>query len=132
MCWPFRLQIDAISRLSSFVMDKQESDGVQKAHTDSHGRNDDLIRRNEDLLKRNDDLVKKIEDSGKIVTKLHENLERYLIHINFLFIVIYFPTSCAPSTRNSNSSIYSEVSICILQNQYDPCNILSVKLNLND
>ncbi|KAK3138149.1 hypothetical protein QOZ80_5AG0365180 [Eleusine coracana subsp. coracana] len=71
-----KLQIDAISRLSSFVMDKPESDSVQKAHTDSHGRNDDLIRRNEDLLKRNDDLVKKIEDSGKIVTKLHENLER--------------------------------------------------------
>jgi myosin V len=82
MCWPFRLQIDAISRLSSFVMDKQESESVQKAHTDSHGRNDDLIRKNEDLLKRNDDLVKKIEESGKIVTKLHENLERYLIHIN--------------------------------------------------
>lgn len=66
---PCRLQIDAISRLSSFVMDKQESDSVQKAHTDSHGRN-------EDLLKRNDDLVKKIEDSSKIVTKLHEKLER--------------------------------------------------------
>ncbi|WVZ99419.1 hypothetical protein U9M48_044721 [Paspalum notatum var. saurae] len=71
-----RLQVDAISRLSNFVMEKQEDDGVKNAHTEAHGTNEDLIRRNEDLLKRNDDLVKKIEDSGILVTQLRENLER--------------------------------------------------------
>ncbi|WVZ99416.1 hypothetical protein U9M48_044721 [Paspalum notatum var. saurae] len=71
-----KLQVDAISRLSNFVMEKQEDDGVKNAHTEAHGTNEDLIRRNEDLLKRNDDLVKKIEDSGILVTQLRENLER--------------------------------------------------------
>lgn len=77
MYLPIRLQVDAISRLSSFVMEKQETDAVKKALTEAHGRNEDLIRRNEDLLNRNDDLIKKIEDSGKIVTQLQETLERY-------------------------------------------------------
>ena len=71
-----RLQVDAISRLSNFAMEKQEGDVVKNVHIEAHGRNENLIRRNEDLLKRNDDLVKKIEDSGKLVTQLHENLER--------------------------------------------------------
>ncbi|KAL6610563.1 hypothetical protein ACP70R_040532 [Stipagrostis hirtigluma subsp. patula] len=71
-----KLQVDAISRLSSFVMEKQGSDVVKRAHSEAHGRNEDLIRRDEDLLKRNDELVKKIEDSSKIVTQLHEKLER--------------------------------------------------------
>uniref|UniRef100_A0A0D9WJ42 Myosin motor domain-containing protein n=1 Tax=Leersia perrieri TaxID=77586 RepID=A0A0D9WJ42_9ORYZ len=68
--------VDAISRLSSFVMEKQESDAVKKALAESHGRNEDLIRRNEDLLNRNDDLIKKIEDSGRVVTELQGTLER--------------------------------------------------------
>lgn len=71
-----RLQVDAISRLSNFVMEKQEGNGIKSARTEAHGRNDDLIRRNEDLLKRNDDLVKKIENSGVLVSQLRENLER--------------------------------------------------------
>ncbi|KAJ1263831.1 hypothetical protein BS78_09G217000 [Paspalum vaginatum] len=71
-----KLQVDAISRLSNFVMEKQEGDGVKSAHTEAHGTNEDLIRRNEDLRKRNDDLVKKVEDSGILVTQLRENLER--------------------------------------------------------
>ncbi|OEL35583.1 Myosin-17, partial [Dichanthelium oligosanthes] len=70
------LQVDAISRLSNFVMEKPEGDGVKNAHTEAHGRIEDLIRRNEDLLKRNDVLVKKIEDSGILVTQLRDNLER--------------------------------------------------------
>ncbi|CAL5096008.1 unnamed protein product [Urochloa decumbens] len=70
-----KLQVDAISRLSNFVMEKQEGDGVKNARTEAHGRNEDLIRRNEDLKKTNDDLVKKIEDSGILVTQLRENLE---------------------------------------------------------
>ncbi|KAL5231718.1 hypothetical protein ABZP36_030494 [Zizania latifolia] len=71
-----KLQVDAISRLSTFVMEKQESDAVKKALAESLGRNEDLIRRNEDLVKRNDDLIKKIEDSGQAVTELQETLER--------------------------------------------------------
>ncbi|KAL6851666.1 hypothetical protein ACP4OV_020230 [Aristida adscensionis] len=71
-----KLQVDAISRLSSFVMEKQGTDVVRKVHTETYGRNEDLMKRDEDLLKRNDDLVKKIEDSSKIVTQLHEKLER--------------------------------------------------------
>ncbi|KAG8086217.1 hypothetical protein GUJ93_ZPchr0010g8727 [Zizania palustris] len=71
-----KLQVDAISRLSTFVMEKQESDAVKKALSESLGRNEDLIRRNEDLVKRNDDLIKKIEDSGQAVTELQETLER--------------------------------------------------------
>jgi len=72
-----RLQVDAISRLSNFVMDKQDGDGVKNAHTEAHGTNEDLMRRNENLLKRNDDLVKKVEDSAILVTELRGNLERY-------------------------------------------------------
>jgi hypothetical protein len=71
-----RLQVDAISRLSSFVMEKQESDASKRAVTEAHERNEDLLKRNEDLLKRNDDLIKKIEDSSKIVTQLQEALQR--------------------------------------------------------
>ncbi|GJM93348.1 hypothetical protein PR202_ga09896 [Eleusine coracana subsp. coracana] len=58
-----KLQVDAISRLSSFVMEKQESDAAKRAVSEAHERNEDLLRRNEDLLKRNDDLIKKIEES---------------------------------------------------------------------
>ncbi|XP_039837348.1 myosin-9-like isoform X9 [Panicum virgatum] len=71
-----KLQVDAISRLSNFAMEKQEGDVVKNVHIEAHGRNENLIRRNEDLLKRNDDLVKKIEDSTILVTQLRENLER--------------------------------------------------------
>ncbi|KAL6614620.1 hypothetical protein ACP70R_036890 [Stipagrostis hirtigluma subsp. patula] len=71
-----KLQVDAISRLSSFVMEKQESDAAKRAVTEAHERNEDLLKRNEDLLKRNDDLIKKIEESGKIVTQLQEALQR--------------------------------------------------------
>jgi myosin-5 len=71
-----KLQVDAISRLSSFVMERQESDAVRKALAESHGRNEDLIRRNDDLLSRNDDLIKKIEDSGQVVAELQAALER--------------------------------------------------------
>ncbi|AQK88036.1 Myosin family protein with Dil domain [Zea mays] len=71
-----KLQVDAISRLSSFVMERQDGDGVKNAHTEVHGTNEDLMRRNENLLKRNDDLVKKIEDSAILVTELRGNLER--------------------------------------------------------
>ncbi|XP_062219535.1 myosin-17-like isoform X6 [Phragmites australis] len=71
-----KLQVDAISRLSSFVMEKQESDAAKRAVTEAHERNEDLLKRNEDLLKRNDDLIKKIEESGKIVAQLQEALQR--------------------------------------------------------
>ncbi|XP_066306852.1 myosin-17-like isoform X4 [Miscanthus floridulus] len=71
-----KLQVDAISRLSSFVMEKQESDAAKRAVTEAHERNEDLLKRNEDLLKRNDDLIKKIEDSSKIVTQLQEAQQR--------------------------------------------------------
>ncbi|CAL4947793.1 unnamed protein product [Urochloa decumbens] len=71
-----KLQVDAISRLSSFVMEKQESDTAKRAVTEAHERNEDLLKRNEDLLKRNDDLIKKIEDSSKIVIQLQEALQR--------------------------------------------------------
>ncbi|CAO1945208.1 unnamed protein product [Urochloa humidicola] len=71
-----KLQVDAISRLSSFVMEKQESDAAKRAVTEAHERNEDLLKRNEDLLKRNDDLIKKIEDSSKIVFQLQEALQR--------------------------------------------------------
>ncbi|KAF8696218.1 hypothetical protein HU200_037117 [Digitaria exilis] len=71
-----KLQVDAISRLSSFVMEKQESDAAKRAVTEAHERNEDLLKRNEDLLKRNDDLIKKIEESSKIVTQLQESLQR--------------------------------------------------------
>ncbi|CAO2171232.1 unnamed protein product [Urochloa humidicola] len=71
-----KLQVDAISRLSSFVMEKQESDAAKRAVTEAHERNEDLLKKNEDLLKRNDDLIKKIEDSSKIVFQLQEALQR--------------------------------------------------------
>ncbi|CAM0954276.1 unnamed protein product [Alopecurus aequalis] len=71
-----KLQVDAISRLSSFVLEKQESDAVKKALTEARGRNEDLIRRNEDLLDRNDDLITKIEDSGRTVAQLQETVQR--------------------------------------------------------
>ncbi|KAL5222227.1 hypothetical protein ABZP36_026940 [Zizania latifolia] len=71
-----KLQVDAISRLSSFVMEKQESDGAKRALTEAHERNEDLMKRNEDLLKRNDDLIKKIEESGKTINQLQETLQR--------------------------------------------------------
>jgi hypothetical protein len=73
---PIRLQVDAISRLSSFVLEKQESDAVKKALSEARGRNEDLIRRNEDLLDRNDDLIMKIEDSGRTVAQLQETVQR--------------------------------------------------------
>ncbi|CAM0882391.1 unnamed protein product [Alopecurus aequalis] len=71
-----KIQVDAISRLSSFVMEKQDSDVSKRALTEAHERNEDLLKRNEDLLKRNDDLIKKIEESGKIATHLQESLQR--------------------------------------------------------
>ncbi|RLN25412.1 hypothetical protein C2845_PM07G20830 [Panicum miliaceum] len=71
-----KLQVDAISRLSSFVMEKQESDAAKRAVTEAHERNEDLLKRNEDLLKRNDALIRKIEESSKIVTQLQEALQR--------------------------------------------------------
>ncbi|EEC71379.1 hypothetical protein OsI_03495 [Oryza sativa Indica Group] len=71
-----RLQVDAISRLSSFVMEKQESDAAKRALTEACERNEDLLKRNEDLLKRNDDLIKKIEESSKTITQLQETLQR--------------------------------------------------------
>uniref|UniRef100_A0A0E0N1L6 Myosin motor domain-containing protein n=1 Tax=Oryza rufipogon TaxID=4529 RepID=A0A0E0N1L6_ORYRU len=71
-----KLQVDAISRLSSFVMEKQESDAAKRALTEARERNEDLLKRNEDLLKRNDDLIKKIEESGKTITQLQETLQR--------------------------------------------------------
>lgn len=79
---PIRLQVDAISRLSSFVLEKQESDAVKKALTEARGRNEDLIRRNEDLLDRNDDLIKKIEE-------LQETVQRYSFTITFSTLVIH-------------------------------------------
>jgi myosin-5 len=71
-----KLQVDAISRLSSFVMEKQESDAAKRALTEARERNEDLLKRNEDLLKRNDDLIKKIEESSKTITQLQETLQR--------------------------------------------------------
>uniref|UniRef100_A0ACD5T7Z5 Uncharacterized protein n=1 Tax=Avena sativa TaxID=4498 RepID=A0ACD5T7Z5_AVESA len=71
-----KLQVDAISRLSSFVLEKQESDAVKKALTEARGRNEDLIRKNEELLDRNDDLITKIEDSGRTIAQLQENVQR--------------------------------------------------------
>ncbi|KAF8727396.1 hypothetical protein HU200_019001 [Digitaria exilis] len=70
-----KLQVDAISRLSNFVMEKQEGDDVKNAYIEVRGRKEDLVRRNEDLLKINDDLVKKIEDSGILVTQFREKIE---------------------------------------------------------
>lgn len=88
---PIRLQVDAISRLSSFVLEKQESDAVKKALTEARGRNEDLIRRNEDLLDRNDDLIKKLEE-------LQETVQKYsfTFTITFSTLVIYMSKSCAP------------------------------------
>ncbi|XP_044976865.1 myosin-17-like isoform X3 [Hordeum vulgare subsp. vulgare] len=71
-----KIQVDAISRLSSFVMEKQDSDVAKRALTEAHERNEDLLKRNEDLLNRNDDLIKKIEESGKVITHLQESLQR--------------------------------------------------------
>ncbi|XP_040375912.1 myosin-17-like isoform X3 [Oryza brachyantha] len=71
-----KLQVDAISRLSSFVMEKQESDATKRALTEARERNEDLLKRNEDLLKRNDDLIRKIEESGKTINQLQETLQR--------------------------------------------------------
>ncbi|EMS55825.1 Myosin-J heavy chain [Triticum urartu] len=80
-----RLQVDAISRLSSFVLEKQESDAVKKALTEARGRNEDLIRRNEDLLDRNDDLIKKIEE-------LQETVQKY----SFTFTITFSTLGSAP------------------------------------
>jgi myosin-5 len=82
---PIRLQVDAISRLSSFVLEKQESDAVKKALNEARGRNEDLIRRNEDLLDRNDDLITKMEDSARTVTQLQETVQRYSFRIIQLY-----------------------------------------------
>ncbi|VAH62557.1 unnamed protein product [Triticum turgidum subsp. durum] len=71
-----KIQVDAISRLSSFVMEKQDSDVAKRALTEAQERNEDLLKRNEDLLNRNDDLIKKIEESGKVITHLQESLQR--------------------------------------------------------
>ncbi|KAG8055649.1 hypothetical protein GUJ93_ZPchr0001g33025 [Zizania palustris] len=71
-----KLQVDAISRLSSFVMEKQESDASKRALTEAHERNEALLKRNEDLLERNDDLIKKIEESGQTINQLQETLQR--------------------------------------------------------
>ncbi|XP_044357367.1 myosin-17 isoform X9 [Triticum aestivum] len=71
-----KIQVDAISRLSSFVMEKQDSDVAKRALTEAQERNEDLLKRNEDLLNRNNDLVKKIEESGKVITHLQESLQR--------------------------------------------------------
>uniref|UniRef100_A0A453F8F9 Myosin motor domain-containing protein n=1 Tax=Aegilops tauschii subsp. strangulata TaxID=200361 RepID=A0A453F8F9_AEGTS len=68
-----KIQVDAISRLSSFVMEKQDSDVAKRALTEAQERNEDLLKRNEDLLNRNNDLVKKIEESGKVITHLQES-----------------------------------------------------------
>lgn len=81
-----RIQVDAISRLSSFVMEKQDSDVAKRALTEAHERNEDLLKRNEDLLSRNDDLIKKIEESGKIITHLQESLQRCIC----IFYVSFF------------------------------------------
>ena len=91
---PIRLQVDAISRLSSFVLEKQESDAVKKALTEARGRNEDLIRRNEDLLDRNDDLITKIEDSGRTIAQLQETVQRYSFRITFPNLVIHLSKSC--------------------------------------
>ncbi|KAG0539150.1 hypothetical protein BDA96_03G297700 [Sorghum bicolor] len=103
-----KLQVDAISRLSSFVMEKQESDAAKRAVTEAHERNEDLLKRNEDLLKRNDDLIKKIEDSNKIVTQLQEALQRLEGKASNLEaenqILRQQATSTPPSTAKSPAS----------------------------
>ncbi|KXG33241.1 myosin-17 isoform X2 [Sorghum bicolor] len=103
-----KLQVDAISRLSSFVMEKQESDAAKRAVTEAHERNEDLLKRNEDLLKRNDDLIKKIEDSSKIVTQLQEALQRLEGKASNLEaenqILRQQATSTPPSTAKSPAS----------------------------
>ncbi|KAM3331659.1 hypothetical protein ACQJBY_027547 [Aegilops geniculata] len=71
-----KIQVDAISRLSSFVMEKQDNDVAKRALTEAQERNEDLLKRNEGLLNRNNDLVKKIEESGKVITHLQESLQR--------------------------------------------------------
>ncbi|KAM3412160.1 hypothetical protein ACQJBY_003690 [Aegilops geniculata] len=100
-----KLQVDAISRLSSFVLEKQESDAVKKALTEARGRNEDLIRRNEDLLDRNDDLIKKIEELQETVQKLEgksSNLEAENQTLRQHSIV------STPSTAKSQAS-YSKI-----------------------
>ncbi|AQK97834.1 Myosin family protein with Dil domain [Zea mays] len=103
-----KLQVDAISRLSSFVMEKQESDIAKRAVTEAHERNEDLLKRNEDLLKRNDDLIKKIEDSSKIVTQLQEALQRLEGKASNLEVenqvLRQHATSTPPSTAKSPAS----------------------------
>jgi len=103
-----KLQVDAISRLSSFVMEKQESDASKRAVTEAHERNEDLLKRNEDLLKRNDDLIKKIEDSSKIVTQLQEALQRLEGKASNLEVenqvLRQHATSTPPSTAKSPAS----------------------------
>ncbi|XP_044981103.1 myosin-5-like isoform X2 [Hordeum vulgare subsp. vulgare] len=102
-----KLQVDAISRLSSFVLEKQESDAVKKALTEARGRNEDLIRRNEDLLDRNDDLIKKIEELQETVQRLEgksSNLEAENQTLRQQSIV------STPSTAKSQAS-YSKISM---------------------
>lgn len=96
-----KLQVDAISRLSSFVMEKQESDSAKRALTESHERNEDLLKRNEDLLKRNDDLIKKIEESGKIISHLQETLQRLEAENQ---VLRQQATATPPSTAKSPAS----------------------------
>ncbi|VAH21982.1 unnamed protein product [Triticum turgidum subsp. durum] len=100
-----KLQVDAISRLSSFVLEKQESDAVKKALTEARGRNEDLIRRNEDLLDRNDDLIKKVEELQETVQRLEgksSNLEAENQTLRQHSIV------STPSTAKSQAS-YSKI-----------------------
>ncbi|XP_062206677.1 myosin-17-like isoform X2 [Phragmites australis] len=102
-----KLQVDAISRLSSFVMEKQESDAAKRAVTEAHERNEDLLKRNEDLLKRNDDLIKKIEESGKIVTQLQEALQRLegkAANLEAENQVLHQQAIATPSTAKSSAS----------------------------
>ncbi|XP_037473134.1 myosin-17-like isoform X2 [Triticum dicoccoides] len=102
-----KLQVDAISRLSSFVLEKQESDAVKKALTEARGRNEDLIRRNEDLLDRNDDLIKKVEELQETVQRLEgksSNLEAENQTLRQHSIV------STPSTAKSQAS-YSKISM---------------------
>uniref|UniRef100_A0ACD5W2M2 Uncharacterized protein n=1 Tax=Avena sativa TaxID=4498 RepID=A0ACD5W2M2_AVESA len=83
-----KIQVDAISRLSSFVMEKQDSDVAKRALTEAHERNEDLLKRNEDLLKRNNDLIKKIEESGKIAQNDVKTLAYWLSNLSALTVLL--------------------------------------------
>ncbi|KQK09452.1 myosin-17 isoform X4 [Brachypodium distachyon] len=103
-----KIQVDAISRLSSFVMEKQDSDVANRALTEAHERNEDLLKRNEDLLMRNDDLLTKIGESGKIITHLQESLQRLEGKAANLeaenHVLRQQVTATPPSTAKSSSS----------------------------